>query len=81
MIKKKNNIFYGTVIKKKMKKTATVIIKRIVKHLIYGKFIKKITKVHVHDENDKCKVGDLVLIKSCKPISKIKNWNLIKILR
>ncbi|AZP36213.1 30S ribosomal protein S17 [Candidatus Annandia adelgestsuga] len=80
MLKKKNNIFYGSVIKKKMEKSATVVIKKKIKHLLYGKFITRIIKIHIHDENNKCKVGDWVKIKLCKPISKTKSWNLIKIL-
>lgn len=80
MIKKKN-ILVGQVIKKNMEKSATVIISRIVKHPMYGKFINKKTKLHIHDENNLCSVGDLVEIYECRPISKTKSWNFNKIIK
>jgi small subunit ribosomal protein S17 len=50
-----------------------------VKHPIYGKFMKKSTKLHIHDENNECGVGDTVQISECRPISKTTSWTLVKI--
>ena len=69
----------GRVVSDKMDKTITVLIERKVKHPLYGKFIRRSTKVHAHDEENVCKEGDTVLIKQCRPISKSKNWNLVKV--
>ena len=64
----------GRVVSDKMDKTITVKIERQVKHPLYGKFIKRSTKVHAHDENNEHKIGDKVTIQECRPISKIKTW-------
>lgn len=69
----------GSVISDKMDKTITVLIERKVKHPLYGKFMKKSTKLHVHDENNECGMGDVVQIKECRPMSKSKSWALVKI--
>jgi small subunit ribosomal protein S17 len=69
----------GTVVSNKMDKTVTVLIERKVKHPVYGKFLKKSTKLHVHDENNECNEGDTVQIKECRPISKSKSWTLVKV--
>ena len=69
----------GRVVSDKMDKTITVLIERKVKHPLYGKFIRRSTKVHAHDEENVCKEGDTVLIKQCRPISKSKNWSLVKV--
>jgi len=69
----------GTVISNKMDKTAVVRIDRKVSHPLYGKFMKRSSKFHIHDENNECSVGDTVMIKECKPFSKTKSWSLIKI--
>ncbi len=69
----------GSVISNKMDKSATVLIERKVKHPLYGKFVKKSTKLHVHDENNECSMGDTVQITECRPISKTKSWALVKI--
>lgn len=71
----------GQVLSNKMQKTIVVAIERIVKHPIYGKFIKKTTKLHVHDENNECNIGDEVLIRECRPLSKKKSWILINIIK
>ncbi|BAP58366.1 30S ribosomal protein S17 [Candidatus Tachikawaea gelatinosa] len=76
---KKTRILKGTVIKNYMEKSATVAIQRLVKHSMYGKFIKRTTKLHIHDEKNECKIGDIVEICECRPISKTKNWKLVKI--
>ncbi|PPZ83912.1 30S ribosomal protein S17 [Neisseria gonorrhoeae] len=65
--------FFGDV----YKETAIVVaIERFVKHPIYGKFIKRTTKLHVHDENNECGIGDVVEIRECSPMSKTKSWRL-----
>ena len=69
----------GRVVSDKMDKSITVAIERKVKHPIYGKIIVRTTKLHVHDENNQCKVGDVVTIRECAPISKTKAWTLVDI--
>jgi len=69
----------GSVVSDKMDKSAVVLIERRVKHPIYGKFVKKSTKLHIHDENNECGIGDTVQITECRPISKTKSWRLVKI--
>lgn len=69
----------GKVISNKMDKSITVAIERSVKHPIYGKFIKRTTKLHVHDENNQCKEGDVVTIRECRPLSKTKSWTLVAV--
>ena len=70
----------GTVISDKMDKSITIAIVRKVKHPIYGKFIKRTTKLHVHDETNQCNVGDLVSISECRPLSKTKSWTLEEVI-
>lgn len=70
----------GKVISNKMDKSITVAIERQVKHPIYGKFIKRTTKLHVHDENNQCKEGDVVTIRECRPLSKTKSWTLVAVI-
>lgn len=69
----------GVVVSDKMDKSFVVKIERRVKHPKYGKYITRTTKLHVHDENNECHVGDVVLIKECRPISKTKSWVLVAI--
>lgn len=69
----------GKVISDKMDKSITVAIERKVKHPIYGKFIKRTTKLHVHDETNQCSTGDVVSIKECRPLSKTKCWTLVEV--
>ena len=66
----------GTVVSNKMEKSITVLVERRVKHPIYGKFIKRSSKVHAHDEQNTCKIGDVVTVVECRPISKTKSWML-----
>jgi small subunit ribosomal protein S17 len=73
---KKGRILTGTVISNKMNKTITVRIERREKHPIYGKYLPKTSKVHAHDEENKCQIGDLVTVRECRPISKLKTWML-----
>lgn len=69
----------GRVISNKMQKSAVVTIERFVKHVIYGKFIKRTTKLHIHDEKNECSIGDLIEIRESRPISKTKSWVLVRI--
>lgn len=66
----------GRVVSNKMDKSITVLVERRVKHPMYGKFIKRSSKLHAHDANNECNEGDLVTITSCRPISKTKTWVL-----
>lgn len=70
----------GRVSSNKMDKTITVVVERFVKHPIYGKFIKRSTKLHAHDEANVCNEGDLVSITECRPLSKSKTWMLVDVL-
>jgi small subunit ribosomal protein S17 len=70
----------GTVVSNKMTKSITVAVERKVMHPIYGKFIKSTKKFMAHDEDNQCKVGDLVKIMETRPLSKNKRWRLVEIL-
>ena len=70
-------ILTGVVTSDKANKTITVKIERKVKHPLYGKVIKRATKVHAHDENNDASIGDVVSVKECRPISKNKTWILV----
>ena len=69
----------GLVTSNRMDKTITVAIERKVKHPIYGKFVKKTTKFHAHDEKNECGVGDIVRIMETRPLSKLKRWRLVEV--
>ena len=69
----------GRVMSSKMDKTITVAIERLVKHPVYGKYIRRTTKLHAHDEHNECREGDMVTIKQCRPLSKTKAWTLVKV--
>ena len=69
----------GIVTSNKMTKTITVAVERKVKHPIYGKFVKKTTKFHAHDEKDEASIGDIVRIMETRPLSKTKRWRLVEI--
>ncbi len=69
----------GKVVSDKMDKSITVLVERRVKHPVYGKYVSKSTKFMAHDENNDCKIGDLVTIAESRPISKSKSWKLVKI--
>ena len=62
-----------------MDKTITVAVERRVKHPMYGKFVKKTTKFHAHDEKNECTVGDVVKIMETRPLSKTKRWRLVEV--
>ena len=70
-------ILTGVVTSNKADKTITVKIERKVKHPLYGKVVKRASKVHAHDENNSASVGDIVSVKECRPISKTKTWVLV----
>jgi len=69
----------GVVSSNKMTKTITVAVERKVKHPIYGKFVKKTTKFHAHDEKNECTIGDIVKIMETRPLSKTKRWRLVEV--
>jgi small subunit ribosomal protein S17 len=69
----------GLVISDKMDKTIVVKSERKVRHPLYGKYIRRSTKYHVHDESNECKIGDTVTIKECRPMSKTKSWMLVQV--
>ncbi len=75
-----NRTLQGRVVSDKMNKSITVEIERRVKHPIYGKFVRRTTKVHAHDENNECQTGDLVVVEQCRPLSKTKKWRFIKLI-
>ena len=70
----------GTVTSNKMDKTIAVAVERKVKHPIYGKFIKKTTRFHAHDEKNEASIGDVVRISETRPLSKTKRWRLVEII-
>ena len=76
---KTQRVLTGRVVSSKADKTITVSIERTIKHALYGKFIKKSTKLHAHDEENKCSEGDLVTISECRPLSKNKKFLLVDI--
>jgi small subunit ribosomal protein S17 len=69
----------GVVTSNKMDKTITIAIERKVKHPLYGKFVKKTSKFHAHDEKNECSIGDTVKIMETRPISKLKRWRLVEV--
>jgi small subunit ribosomal protein S17 len=69
----------GVVSSNKMDKTITVAVERKVKHPLYGKFVKKTTKFHAHDEKNECSIGDTVKIMETRPMSKLKRWRLVEV--
>jgi small subunit ribosomal protein S17 len=70
----------GRVVSNRMDKTVTVLIERKVKHPIYGKYIRRSSRLHVHDEQNACREGDMVTIEQCRPLSKTKSWRLVDII-
>jgi len=69
----------GVVSSNKMDKSIVVLVERKVKHPLYGKFVKKSTKFHAHDEKNECSIGDTVKIMETRPISKTKRWRLVEV--
>lgn len=75
-----NRTLVGLVTSDAMDKSITVSVERRVKHPVYGKFMRRSTKVHAHDETNECHVGDTVMVEQCRPLSKTKTWRLVKVL-
>jgi small subunit ribosomal protein S17 len=74
-----NRTLTGRVISDKMDKTITVLVERRVKHPIYGKIVKRSTKVYAHDEDNQCRIGDNVTVEQCRPLSRTKTWRLLRV--
>ncbi len=81
MMRKTRPIRTGLVESAKCDKTVTVIMNYRVKHPVYGKYIRRRTKFHVHDENNDAKAGDKVEIMESRPFSKTKRWRLVRVLQ
>jgi small subunit ribosomal protein S17 len=77
---KKKRTVVGRVVSNKMNKSVTVSIERLIKHPVYGKYIRRSNKVMAHDANNECGMGDRVAISECRPISKNKAWQVVEIL-
>jgi small subunit ribosomal protein S17 len=75
-----NRTLIGQVVSSAMDKSITVSVERRVKHPVYGKFMRRSTKVHAHDETNECQKGDTVMVEQCRPLSKTKTWRLVKVL-
>ncbi|MBN1342219.1 MAG: 30S ribosomal protein S17 [Phycisphaerae bacterium] len=71
----------GTVVSDRGDKTITVAVDYLVRHEKYGKFMRRRTKLHAHDEANEAKVGDMVEVAECRPISKTKNWRLVRVIK
>ena len=69
----------GRVVSNKIDKTVTVLIERQVKHALYGKYIRRSTKLHAHDAENSCNEGDIVRLREIAPMSKTKNWSVVEI--
>ena len=69
----------GKVVSNKMDKSIVVLTERRVKHALYGKYVTKSTKIHAHDEDNQCSIGDVVTICECRPVSKTKSWTLVAV--
>ena len=70
----------GRVVSNKMDKTVTVLVERQVKHPLYGKYIKRSSKLHAHDADNTCKEGDVVRVTEIAPMSKTKNWRVVEVI-
>lgn len=80
-VKKNIKEFVGVVVSDKMDKTVVVAVERKMAHPLYGKQIKKTKKFHAHDEENRCKVGDVVKIRESRPLSKLKRWVVVEIVK
>ncbi|MGB5621638.1 MAG: 30S ribosomal protein S17 [Gammaproteobacteria bacterium] len=69
----------GRVVSNRMDKTAAIAVERLVKHPVYGKFIRRTSKLLAHDENNECQIGDTVEIAECRPMSRRKAWRVVNI--
>jgi len=76
---KRTRVVTGKVVSNKMDKTITVLLERRVKHPVYGKYITRSSRIHAHDENNQCSIGDTVTVAESRPISKSKSWKLLEV--
>ena len=76
---KKLHTVEGRVVSNKMDKTVTILVERLVKHALYGKYIRRSTKLHAHDADNACNAGDMVRVAECAPMSKTKNWRVVEV--
>ena len=74
-----SQVVEGRVLSDKMEKTVTVLVERSVKHPLYKKYIRRSTRLHVHDENNESRIGDWVAISQCRPLSRTKSWRLERV--
>ena len=74
------HVVTGRVVSNKMKKTIVVSVDRQIIHPLYGKRLRRTSKLHAHDENSECGMGDLVTIQECRRLSATKHWKLVKVL-
>ena len=79
-VEKRTRVVTGTVVSNKMDKTITVLLERRVKHPVYGKYITRSSKIHAHDENNQCNIGDTVTVTETRPISRTKTCKLLEVL-
>ncbi|MCU7922082.1 MAG: 30S ribosomal protein S17 [Candidatus Thiodiazotropha sp. (ex Dulcina madagascariensis)] len=75
-----NRTLVGQVVSNAMDKSIIVTVERRVQHPVYGKYMRRSTKVHAHDETNECQKGDTVVVEQCRPLSKTKTWRLVKVL-
>lgn len=73
-------VVVGKVVSNKMDKTIVVSVDRKVKHPLYGKYLKRESRMYAHDGNNTCRIGDVVRIRSCRPLSKTKHWELVEVI-
>lgn len=77
---KKSQIVKGRVVSNKMDKSIVVLVERLVPHPVYGKYVRRSTRLLAHDEANVCREGDLVALTACRPLSKRKTWRLLEVL-
>ena len=77
--KKAQRTITGRVVSDKMDKTVSVAIERLIKHPVYGKYMRRTSKVMAHDANNECRAGDRVAISECRPVSKNKSWQVVNV--
>ena len=75
-----NRTLTGRVVSDAMDKSITVLVERRVKHPLYGKFLRRSSKIHAHDESNQCNKGDVVRVEQCRPLSKTKAWRLLEVI-
>ena len=80
VIEKRTRTLSGKVVSNRMDKSITVLVERRVRHPVYGKYMTKSSKIHAHDEKNECNMGDVVMVRESKPISKTKTWELVSVL-